>query len=55
MVAQWRALPDGEKVRRRRGAVVDQVIRSMAMEGEPVSPRWAMSARSRQSAALGLH
>lgn len=51
-VTRWRALPDAEKVQRRRAAVVDHVIRSMAMEGEPVSRQWIASARSRQGAML---
>lgn len=51
-VAAWRALPRLEKVRRRRAAVVDQVVGSMAMEGEPVSAGWIQQARLRQSAAV---
>ncbi|WP_342661730.1 hypothetical protein [Rhodococcus ruber] len=47
--------PESEKVRRRRAAVVDHVIHSMAMEGEPVSDRWIEQARQRQRAALDSH
>lgn len=54
-VARWRALPDSEKVHRRRAAVVDHVIHSMAMEGEPVSDRWVEDARRRQDTSLDLH
>uniref|UniRef100_A0AAU8GMA6 VbhA-like antitoxin n=1 Tax=Mycobacterium phage LilBib TaxID=3136622 RepID=A0AAU8GMA6_9VIRU len=46
-IAAWRSLSDAEKTRRRRALVVDQVIASMAMEGEPVSPAWIESARRR--------
>ncbi|MFF0284480.1 hypothetical protein ACFYSW_29830 [Rhodococcus aetherivorans] len=55
LVARWRALPENEKVYRRRAAMVDHVIHSMAMEGEPVSDRWIEQARQRQRAALGSH
>ncbi|AUM20204.1 hypothetical protein [Rhodococcus ruber] len=55
LVARWRALPESEKVRRRRAAVVDHVIHSMAMEGDPVSDRWIEQARQRQRAVLGSH
>lgn len=55
LVARWRALPTEEKVYRRRAAVVDHVIHSMAMEGEPVSDRWIEQARHRQRAMLGSH
>ncbi|AUM20323.1 hypothetical protein CSW53_27355 (plasmid) [Rhodococcus ruber] len=52
-VARWRALPDSEKVYRRRAAGVDHVIHSMAMDGEPVSDRWIDDARQRRQDALG--
>lgn len=55
LVARWRALPTEEKVYRRRAAVVDHVIHSMAMEGEPVSDRWIEQARHHQRAMLGSH
>ncbi|MFD0449601.1 hypothetical protein ACFQZK_00805 [Rhodococcus aetherivorans] len=38
LVARWRALPTEEKVYRRRAAVVDHVIHSMAMEGAGLRP-----------------
>ncbi|WP_238406314.1 hypothetical protein [Rhodococcus sp. YH1] len=55
LVARWRALLESEKIRRRRAAVVDHVIHSMAMEGEPVSDRWIEQARQRQRVVLGSH
>lgn len=55
LVARWRALPEREKVRRRRVAVIDHVIHSMAMAGEPVSDRWIEQTRQCQRAALGSH
>ena len=49
-IAAWRALSPAEKTLRRRAAVVDQVVASMAMEGEPVSAAWEQRARQRRSA-----
>ena len=43
-VSRWRALPDAVKTKLRRDAVVDQVVSSMAMEGEPVSKEWVEGA-----------
>ncbi|WP_083291565.1 hypothetical protein [Rhodococcus sp. 1139] len=54
-VARWRALPDCEKTNRRRAAVVDHVVHSMAMEGEPVSRQWVTNARHLQTVALSAH
>ena len=54
LVARWRAMSDSEKVHRRRAAVVDHVVHSMAMEGEPVSDRWIDEARQRHQAMLDL-
>lgn len=51
-IRRWRALPDEEKTRRRRAAVVDQVVGSMAMEGQPVSADWEGRAREAQAARL---
>lgn len=51
-VTNWRALPDGEKTSRRRAAVVDHVVHSMAMEGEPVSRQWVANAKRQQSKAF---
>lgn len=48
-VARWRALPDCEKTNRRRAAVVDHVVHSMAMEGEPVSRQWPTDAKRHQT------
>ena len=39
-VSRWRALPESVKTKLRRDAVVDQVVSSMAMEGDPVSDAW---------------
>ena len=49
-VAAWRALPLSEKIRLRRESVIEQVVGSMAMEGEPVSAEWIRSAQRRQFA-----
>ncbi|WP_237748152.1 hypothetical protein [Nocardia brasiliensis] len=49
-VAAWRALPLAEKIRRRRESVIEHVVGSMAMEGEPVSAEWIRQARMRQLA-----
>ncbi|OSC32815.1 hypothetical protein B8W67_13810 [Mycolicibacillus koreensis] len=49
-IAAWRALSAEEKTRRRRAAVVDQVVASMSMEGEPVSAAWEQRARQRRAA-----
>ncbi|HEY5855740.1 MAG TPA: hypothetical protein VIW24_17255 [Aldersonia sp.] len=51
-VERWRALPEAEKTTRRRRAVVDQAIGSMAMEDEPVSAAWESSARRRLPAGF---
>lgn len=51
-IRAWRALPESEKVRRRQAMVVDQVVASMAMEGEPVSDEWVEQARARQELVL---
>jgi ferric-dicitrate binding protein FerR (iron transport regulator) len=48
-IAAWRALSPEEKTRRRRAMVVDQVVASMAMEGEPVSAAWEQRARQRRA------
>lgn len=44
-IAAWRALSPEEKTLRRRAMVVDQVVASMAMEGQPVSAEWERRAR----------
>lgn len=51
-IRRWRALPEEEKTRRRRATVVDEVVGSMAMEGQPVSPEWERRARAAQDARL---
>lgn len=51
-IAAWRSLSDAEKTRRRRALVVDQVVASMAMEGEPVSAAWIDSAKKRRAQIL---
>lgn len=45
-VSRWRALPDEVKTKLRRDAVVDHVVSSMAMEGEPVSEEWESHAHA---------
>ena len=40
VLATWRALSERDKVTRRRAVVVERVVNSMAMEGEPVSTEW---------------
>jgi hypothetical protein len=47
-VEAWRALPEAEKMRRRRNRVVDEVVGSMRMEHEPVSRAWERRARTAQ-------
>lgn len=54
-IAAWRALSSEEKTRRRRATVVDEVVGSMAMEGEPVSAEWERRARAAQDARLRDH
>lgn len=49
-IRDWRALSSAEKARLRRESVIDQVVGSMAMEGEPVSSAWIAHARERQAA-----
>lgn len=39
-IKAWRALSESDKVTRRRAVVVERVVNSMAMEGEPVSREW---------------
>lgn len=39
-VSRWRALPAELKTKLRRDAVVDDVVRNMEMEGQPVSKEW---------------
>ncbi|WP_244467492.1 hypothetical protein [Nocardia vulneris] len=48
--AARRALPLAEKMRGRRESVIERVVGSMAMEGEPVSAEWIRQARLRQLA-----
>lgn len=49
-IAAWRALSPAEKTLRRRALVVDQVVASMSMEGQPVSAEWERQARQRRAA-----
>jgi hypothetical protein len=48
-VAAWRALEPSEKLRIRQSVVIDRVVASMAMEGEPVSQKWIDHAKARRA------
>ena len=48
-VAAWRALKPSEKLRIRQSVVIDRVVASMAMEGEPVSQKWIDQAKARRA------
>jgi hypothetical protein len=48
-VAAWRALEPSEKLRIRQSVVIDRVVASMAMEGEPVSQKWINQAKARRA------
>jgi hypothetical protein len=48
-VAAWRALEPSEKLRIRQSVVIDRVVASMAMEGEPVSQKWISQAKARRA------
>lgn len=48
-VAAWRALEPSEKMRIRQSVVIDRVVASMAMEGEPVSQKWINQATARRA------
>jgi hypothetical protein len=48
-VAAWRALEPSEKLRIRQSVVIDRVVASMAMEGEPVSQEWISQAKARRA------
>ncbi len=52
VVAAWRALDPVEKLRIRQSVVVDRVVASMAMEGEPVSQEWISEAEARRAQAV---
>lgn len=52
VVAAWRALDPVEKLRIRQSVVVDRVVASMAMEGEPVSQEWISEAEARRARAV---
>ena len=45
-VAKWRGLSTTTKVQNRRAVVVERVVSSMAMEGEPVSTSWVTQAKT---------
>jgi hypothetical protein len=47
-VAAWRALDPSEKMRIRQSVIIDRVVASMAMEGEPVSQTWINQAKARR-------
>jgi hypothetical protein len=49
VVAAWRALEPSEKLRIRQSVVIDRVVASMAMEGEPVSQEWISQAKARRA------
>jgi hypothetical protein len=48
-VAAWRTLEPSEKLRIRQSVVIDRVVASMAMEGEPVSQEWISQAKARRA------
>ena len=48
-VTAWRALEPCEKMRIRQSVVIDRVVASMAMEGEPVSQKWINQAKARRA------
>ena len=48
-VEAWRALEPSEKMRIRQSVVIDRVVASMAMEGEPVSQKWINQAKVRRA------
>jgi hypothetical protein len=39
-LAKWRALPEDQRRAAWRSVLVERVVSSMAMEGEPVSEAW---------------
>ena len=52
IVAAWRALEPAEKLRIRQSVVIDRVVASMGMEGEPVSQEWIDQAKARRAQLL---
>jgi len=51
-VAARRAFEPSEKMRIRQSVVIDRVVASMAMEGEPVSQEWIDQAKARRTQLL---
>jgi hypothetical protein len=49
-LAEWRALSDERRGAQWRAVLVDRVVSSMAMEGEPVSEQWIIEVKKRQKA-----
>ena len=53
-IKNWRALPEGEKLRRRWELLPRQVAASMAFEGEPVSLEWLTKIHAQMDRPAGL-
>ena len=45
-LAAWRALSDDQRRKAWRSVLVERVVNSMAMEGEPVSDEWIKQAKT---------